>query len=68
MVSFSKKEVLEMRKSFAYQLVMLMFLLAFSLVIGQESHSAQVENLIRNGDFEDGCWTGNCARAKAPVL
>lgn len=43
-----------MKQSFTYQLAMLMFLLAFSLVIGQESHSAQVENLIRNGDFEDG--------------
>jgi len=51
---FSIKEVLEMRKSFIYQLVMLMFLLAFFTIVSQESPSAQVVNLIRNGDFEDG--------------
>ena len=43
-----------MRKSFIYQLVMLMFLLAFFTIVSQESPSAQVVNLIRNGDFEDG--------------
>jgi len=43
-----------MRKSFTYQLVMLVFLLPFFMVTGQESISAQVENLMRNGDFEDG--------------
>jgi hypothetical protein len=43
-----------MRKSFIYQLVILMFLLAFFTIVSQESHSAQVVNLIRNGDFEDG--------------
>jgi len=37
-----------------HQLIAAVHMLAFSIVIGVNAHAGEVENLIRNGDFEDG--------------
>jgi hypothetical protein len=37
-----------------HRLIVVLQLLVFSIMIGVDAHSKEVENLIRNGDFEEG--------------
>ena len=43
-----------MRQSVIQQLIVTLFLLVFSIVIGKSSYAAEIQNLARNGDFEEG--------------
>jgi hypothetical protein len=56
-----------MWKSVIQQLVVILFLLAFSIVIGKSSHAAEIQNLARNGDFEEGLIEWNLRQDEGAV-
>jgi hypothetical protein len=56
-----------MWKSVIQQWVVVLFLLAFSIVIGKSSHAVEVKNLARNGDFEEGLIEWNLRQDEGAI-